>query len=220
MKLTVLHGSGLIGISYKLSRIRSKFDKIATFEVIGKEVTLEQLLLQLSSLQLFFDKKLVILKDMSENWDLLQFPKDPSLILILQFSKTLSKNSRLLAQAKILDAEIVQIEEKNETLIFPFLDKISEKKSSVLTELKDLVKEYGCQYILTMLIYMLRRLILPSKNLSLYSQKKVNQAKINFPLKNLKKSYKQILETDYKIKSGTLDEGVALNSLLTELVFS
>ncbi|MBI2011396.1 hypothetical protein HYS91_01375 [Candidatus Daviesbacteria bacterium] len=209
MKIIVAYGSALAALNKKISEIKKDFDPLSVKEINFEEIGLAKLLIELASMDLFSEKRLVIVEDVDESLDINQLDIDDSLTLILKFSK--KPSSKILMNKKI---QVIQINEEKEITIFPLLNMLSEKNPKAMDEFEILLKEVNCQYILTMLFYMLRRLILNPKNTSSFIFKKIEQQKRNFPLEKLKFFYHQILITDYKIKQGLIEERLALQSLI------
>ena len=87
-------------------------------------------------------------------------------------------------------------------------------------QLDGLLKEYGSQYILTMIFFMLRRLVNPPKNLPPFVIKKIEAQRKNFDQEKIKELYKNGIETDFKIKRGLLEEKMGLTLLLNKMLDS
>lgn len=200
----LFHGPGKLGMLNRISQIRKNFE--GEIREISGKAAWNEIKLELQTTDLFSDKRLVIVEDPTEI-DLTSLPDD--LILILKFSKTLASNSVLL---KNLPKGVVveSFPEEKETSIFPLLDFLSEKNPKALLELESHLDEWGGQYVITMLFYMLRRFILPAKNLPPFVLRKMEVQRKNFSLEKIKYFYKEILETDFKIKQGLIEEKIGL----------
>ncbi len=218
MKLIILHGNGLIAISKRLSAIKKEFDPISIIEMNGQEKNAKEILINLLGPQLFSDKRLVVVEDFEDEIDLEKISRDQNLTLVLVFSKSLLATNKLLQQAKKFKAEILEFSEEKDRSIFPFLDLLAEKNPQVLTLLEALRAAYGSQYILTMIFYMLRRLIITPKNVPTFVTKKLASQKENFSLKQIQQTYLETINTDFRIKSGLVEEKIALNLLLIKLL--
>lgn len=213
MPLIIIHGNGLTAILNKISLIKKEFDKNSIKEISAKEMSFERAMLDVSGGSLFTEKRLFLLEDFDDSIDLSKLNIDSETTVVLKISKNLSSNSKLLKLALSVKAQIINFTEKEEVTVFPFLDKLAEKKNA-LEDFEILYKTYGSQYILTMILYLLRRLLLPAKNLPLFILKKMELQKKNFSEEKIKTLYKNVLETDFKIKKGLVDEKTALTLLI------
>ncbi len=222
MKLIILHGNALIAQSEKISQIKKEFESMEILEFSGKEKDFAGILPELTTLQLFSADRLIILDNFDEKLiDLEKLPEDENLTLVLKFNKPLSAASKLLKSANIFKPRVILLSEKDESSIFPFLDDLSNKNSkAAFLKLDKLYEELGFQYILTMIFYMLRRLILPTKSLPSFVLQKIEKQKSNFPLQKVMMLYKYALETDFKIKSGLMEEKIGLTRIVQEVLSS
>lgn len=214
MRLIILHGNGLVGTLNRVSQIKKTFDKLSVTELDFKQTHLKSLLLDLLTPQLFSDKRLVVVNNIDNEFDLEELPQhDQNLTIILRFTKALTSNNKILKNARLIKAEVILISEQEEVSVFPFLDKLAEKKVEAIIDFEKLYKNFGGQYLLTMFFYMLRRFILIPKNLPPFVLKKLEIQRRNFNEQVIKELYKQALETDYKIKNGLADERTELTLL-------
>ncbi len=220
MKLIILHGNGLVSKSLKISQIKKEFEQLSINEISGKEIPFVQAVVNLSTPQLFSDKRLVVLENFNpEEIDFAKFPQDEALTILLNFPKPLPQNSNLLKDSLSKNAQIILLSEAEEKNIFPFLDSLANKDPRSLISLDKLLNDFGGQYILTMIFYMLRRLIQNPKKLPPFILQKIEKQKQNFPLEKITSLYKTAIETDYKIKSGLIEEKIGL-TLLTNKILS
>lgn len=208
----LFHGPGIVGILNKVSVVKKDFPSELISEYSSKSASVDQVKLSSQSVSLFAEKRLLVLEDFP-TLDLEELSADENLTLILKFSKTLPANSTLLKQAQKLKAQIIPFPEEKEQSVFPFLDALAEKNPKALVFLEELYKQYGSQYLLTMIFYLLRKMLLPAKNLPPFVMKKMENQKKNFPVERINYFYKKTLETDFKIKSGLWDEKLALFTL-------
>lgn len=223
MKLVILHGNGLAGISNRLSQIKKDFDPLSITEVNGKKQSLESVLAEISTPQLFSEQRLVILEDFDPaltgaGQSLEKLPHEDGLTVVLKFSKLLPSSSVILKEAVKLNAQVMALTEKDETPIFPFLDNLSDKKPLAFVQVDQLLKEYGSQYLLAMIFFMLRRLINPPKNLPPFVIKKLEKQKQNFGGSKITEIYQAALETDFKIKKGLIEEKIGLTMLVQKIL--
>lgn len=213
MKIILIYGLGLKSALDQISKIKKDFDPLSIIELEWKNLSPKQSLVEMLTPSLFSEKRLVILEEPDDKLVLDSLPSDPNLTLVVKISKNLSVSSLLLQQAKKNNAQIIQTSEEKEVLVFPFLDSLAERNPSALAQQEKLLLEYGGQYIMTMLFYLLRRPILPSKNTSSFITQKNLKQRQNFPLDKIKNFYREILETDFKVKQGLIDENIAIRSL-------
>lgn len=218
MTLIILHGNGLTGQINKLQDIKSRFDPLNIFQISGKESDFEQAVVNLSTASLFAEERLVILEDFEESLDLSKLPSEPDLTIVIRFQKALPVNSKFLKSAVSLNPQIILVTETEETSIFPFLDKLAEKRPQALAELDPLLEQFDGQYLLTMVFYMFRRLILRPKKLPEFVIRKLEAQRKNFDLKKLKGLYYFALETDFKMKNGLIEEKLGLTLLLNRIL--
>lgn len=219
MNLIILHGNGIVSLSQKLSQIKKDFDPQSIQILSGKDLEFEKAVIWLSTPQLFSEKRLIVLEDF-ETVDLEKLPEEEGLTIVLKIPKSLAVNSVILKSAIKLKGQIFQFNEKDEKIIFPFLDNLAEKNLKALGEVDKLISEYGGQYILTMLFYLFRRLILKPKKLPDFVLKKIERQQRNFDTEQIKYFYKQSLETDFKIKSGLVQEKLGITLLVNNILTS
>lgn len=199
MKLIIFHGPGVVAMNEQVIAVKKQFDPLTTVE-LGKGATFESISTQTRSNPLFSQKRLLILNDIDHT----DFNSSDDDLTILLISPKLLTASLLQSFAKYTP-RIVSFPEEKELSIFPFLDKLAEKDPIALADFEALFDKFGSQYILTMLVYLLRRNIL-TKKLPSFVAKKLSKQKKNFNLEKIKAYYLNILETDYKIKSGLTSE--------------
>lgn len=200
MKLYFFYGPGQVAKNNKISEIKKEFDPLSIVEVND--------LSQIETASLFSEKRLAIVEDLAD-LDISKLPEDDNLTLIIKLSKRLPSNSTILKNLP-KGATVVPFEEAEETSIFPLVDFLSEKNPKALSELEKYLNEWGSQYVLTMMAYSLRRFIQRNKNLPPFVLKKIESQKRNFSLSRTSDLYRAIIETDYKIKQGLLDEKVGV----------
>lgn len=219
MNLIILYGSGIVSISQKLSQIKKEFDPLLIQTLSGKDFEFDKAVIELSTPQLFSEKRMVVLEDFeTTEIDLEKLPVEEGFTVVLKFSKLLASNSVILKIAAEKKAGIFQFGEKDETSIFPFLDNLAEKNRKALGELEKLLREYGGQYILTMLFYLFRRLIIKPKKLPDFVLRKIERQQRNFSVAQIKFFYKMAIETDFKIKSGNIEEKLGVTMLVNNII--
>lgn len=213
MKMILLHGGLQTAVLNKLAQLKKDFDSLSISELKDSPN------LDFSSTSLFSDKRLIIL----ENPDLrtvekASFETDPALTIILKYNKSLEKSSPILKKLTEIKAEIISFDETNQNTVFPFLDTLGSRNKNSLKEFEKNYTEFGGQYLLTMFGYFLRRMIQKPKSSSSFMLQKLESQKKNFPLEKIKKLYKEIIETDYKIKQGLIDEKLGITLLINKII--
>ncbi len=209
MQLFVLHGPSEVALNNKLLNIKNQFEGAEISQLNGKEINFGQLLTELGSMGLFAPARLVIINN-PEDLEIEKLTDLENVALVLVYSKTLASNSKVLKAAIFKKAQVMNFPESAEVSVFPFLDALAEKRPQAFEQLQILLKQYGGQYILTMIFYLLRRFVMSPKSLPPFILKKHNLQKKNFPEERIKELYRLVLETDFKIKSGLIDEGMGL----------
>ncbi|HLC87802.1 MAG TPA: hypothetical protein VJG66_01990 [Patescibacteria group bacterium] len=214
MKLILLHGSLQEAVLNKIGSIKKEFDPLSITEISESNPGFS-----LSSPSLFSKKWLVIL----ENPDIrivekAILEKDPDLTILIKFSKSLEKSSAILKKVLESKGEIFNFEESNQTSIFPLLDLLGNKNKRAFLEFEKNYSEFSGQYILTMLAYFLRRMVQRPKTGSDFMRQKIESQKRNFSPENIKDLYKEIIETDFKIKQGVVEEKLGVTLLVRTIL--
>lgn len=217
MKIYLIHGRALVSINNKVRQLKESFSGLEITEFSGRQNTFFQILPDISTGGLFSEKRLVILEEFNDI-EAGKLPEEENLTLILKFLKTLPANTKLYKDLKEKKVEIVELSEKDEVSIFPFLDKLAEKNQSALKELDLFLDSFGGQYVLTMLTFLLRRFILIPKNLPQFVVQKIQRQSKYFTLERIEELYKEVLETDYKIKSGLINEKIGVTLLVQKFL--
>lgn len=217
MNLIIIHGNGLSAISNKLVSIKKGFESLDILTINAQEKSLNAALMEILTGQLFSQKRLVVLEDF-EDFDLDKLPDGEDITIVFRINEALDTNSPLLKSAGKHKTQIFQYSEKDETSIFPFLDNLAEKKAQVFVDLEKYLNEWGGQYVLTMIFYLLRRMVIPAKKLPEFVAKKIERQKKNFSLERMNQLYKDAIETDFKIKSGLIEEKTAIVMLVNNII--
>lgn len=213
MNLILISGNAQAAISKKLSDIKKDFEALSITEALGNAS------IDFSSGSLFSEKRLIIF----ENPDIKVLEKilqnnDENLTAVFKFSKALEKSSPILKKAQEGKAEILIFDESRETSVFPLLDMLGMKNPKAYLEFEKNYKEFGGQYILTMLAYFLRRMVVKPKPGSDFMRQKIESQKKNFNLKKIQDLYKEIIETDFKIKQGLSEEKIGVTMLVQKIL--
>lgn len=217
MMRNVIFGNGMSAISQKISSIKRAFDPLSIIEFDGDVTAWETAIATISTPQLFSESRLVILENFEEDLDFEKLPLDINLSIIIKISKNLNANSKVLKSAAKFKFTTVNLSEKEETQIFPFLDGLVGQNQKVLSQIPRIIADYGSQYLLTMIFYSLRRLVLPGQKLPDFVAKKINEQRRNFDDQSIRRIYKSALLTDFKIKNGLIDDLIGL-TLLSEAI--
>lgn len=210
MPIAIFHGNGLSAISQATSKIKQGFDPLSIIQMSGRSSTWNQARLALASGDLFAGKRLVILEDFEPDFDLAKLTLDDQVTLVLRFAKTIPATSLTFKSVQSLKVQISRFEEKDEVSVFPFLDDLADQKHTALVKLEELLEEYGGQYILTMIFYLLRRMVYSPKKLPPFIAQKIARQKMNFPKEKISELYRQALGADFKIKSGLIEDRLGL----------
>lgn len=216
--IILIHGGGLAATSKKISEIKKSFDPLTVQEFSGKQTEFEQAIIGLSTGGLFSEKRLVILEDFDEKVGLDKVPDADGLTVVFKTNKNLTVSSVLLKKAVLKKAQIFNFTEAGETSIFPFLDNLADKNPKALKQLEDYLDEWGGQYVLTMVFYMLRRMLQSPKKLPPFIQQRIAKQKQNFSTERIAGLYNEGLETDYKIKNGLMEEKIGLTLFVNEVL--
>lgn len=217
MKLLLLHGPAINSSRNKLKELRNKFpsDSVMVFE---KGEDMGAILTNLQSNSLFEEERLVIVENAPEDFiNYTLYPKSDSsqaslipCTLALWFDHELSLKKSVLEWVKKARGEIFFFPEAREVSVFPFLDYLTVKDQKAFLELQKL-KEAGfdIQYLITMVFYLLRNLAVTPKNAPQFVKDKLVRQRKNFDLEKITKLYRDIIEIDFKIKSGLLENSQA-----------
>jgi DNA polymerase III delta subunit len=200
MKIILIHGNLPEAVFSKVSSIKTGYDPLSITEVeAGGD-------LDLSSVSLFSEKRLIIFDSPDIKLiEKLEGDNSPELTVLLRYAKPLEKSSPVIKKAGEMKAEIFNFEERNQSTVFPFLDFLGNLNAKAYGEMEKNYKESGGQYLITMLTYFLRRMIL-NRTTSDYMRSKIEQQKRNFSKETITRLYKDLIETDFKIKRGLIDD--------------
>lgn len=201
MKHLLLHGPATQASRIKLQELRSKFhpENVMVFEDGADIKTIE---VNLQSLSLFDGERLVIVENPPDGLQNLTVDSN-SLMLIFWFDHEVNTK-------KYKGFEILFFPEGKEISVFPFLDLLASKDKKAYLEMEKLKKAgFDIYYFLTMIFYLLRNLVVTPKTVPHFVRDKLQRQRKNFPLEKITKLYKDMLEIDFKIKSGFLEKDQA-----------
>jgi DNA polymerase III delta subunit len=218
MKLILLHGNAIKASRIKMQELRNKFqtDNVMVFD---SSEDLQKILTNLQSISIFEEERLIILENPSEDFANYNLSNATS-GLILWFDRTLPEKSPLLKFVKNQKGEILFFPESREITIFPFLDSLGNRSKTAFLEL-DKLKKTGMdtQYIITMIFYLLRSLIVTPFKATEFVRNKNSNMRAKFKEWEIKDIYRFILEIDFKIKSGLIDLSNAELMIVDKFVY-
>lgn len=198
MKQLLLHGPAINSSRQKLIQLKQKFDQesVIVFEK-GADVT--EILTNLQSQSLFAGDRLVVVENPPEDFKFNLSLVTSNLSLVVWFDHEADTK-------KFPGFEISFYPEAKEVSVFPFLDYLGNRDKKAYLELDKLKREYDSQYIITMILYLLRNLIATPKGAKDFVKNKNARMRKNFSEEKLINMYKFVLNTDFKIKSGLIEE--------------
>lgn len=200
MKQLLLHGPAINSSRQKLIQLKQKFDQesVIVFEK-GADVT--EILTNLQLQSLFGGDRLIIAENPSE--DFINYTLYPNpYTLILWFDHEVDTK-------KFPGFEISFYPEAKEISVFPFLDYLGNRDKKAYLELDKLKQDYNSQYLITMILYLLRNLVATPKGAKDFVKAKFAKMRKNFSAGKLVNLYHFVLNTDFKIKSGLMETGQA-----------
>lgn len=211
MKVHILYGSGEGAKRSYISKLKSPYESDNVTTVDLKVSSLGDLSRSLISPSLFGnDKRLVIVQNLSKNFDLsLLNSDDPSLSVVIVL---VGDDATLIKQAKERSFNILEFSGEREITAFAYLDYLLEGKSQAFLELNKLLDSFGGIYIISMIYYGLRRNFLPLPASSFVQKKIINQ-KSRFNLAKWEELYTNILKAEQDLKTGMGEEKIILTKL-------
>jgi DNA polymerase III delta subunit len=218
MKLIVLSGNAVIAIKNKIGQIKKEFDPLSTLSLSGKGTSTDEIILQTSTPALFSEKRLVVIEDIDDKFPVDRLSGDDELTVVLVISKALTPTSELLKSVNKMGGQSLVMTEKDETSIFPFLDKLGNKDKSAFSEVDQIIDELGGQYLLSMILYFYRRMIVENSKTSDFMKGKIDKQKKNFDIEKLKDLYDFSLDVDYKMKNGLMEEKMGLTLVINKIL--
>ena len=197
MKVVLLHGPAISSSRGKLIDIKKKFDpnNVVTFE---DGVSVSDILASLQSVPMFGEERLIIVENPTD-FELSAISYQLSATLFLWFDHEIDPK-------KWPEAEIFFFPEAREVSVFPFLDLLATKNKNAFLEIEKLKNaNFDIFYFNTMVFYLLRNLIVSPKAAPQFVKDKLKKQRQNFTSKEIVNLYKEILEIEFKLKSGLLD---------------
>lgn len=191
--LILLHGPAISASRAHLSRVRANFS-IDDVLVLEKDVTSGELTLALSNTSLFSQERLMIIENPADDFTLTSVPDDITLVVWLDHEA--SETKPIVKSIRALKGQVINYPESKEASIFPLLDLLAAHSNQAYTELIKIRQSgLGLQYIIVMVLYLLR--------------KELKTQRRHFSKEQIIYFYKQVLEIDFRLKSGLLDEDQA-----------
>lgn len=217
MRIVLLYGSAVKALFKRLDLIKKDFDSLQIKQYEFKEVAPQQLNLEFFSNSLFSTKRLLIINNVDPGWEA-DLDGGEDLTVILTSYKDLLATAKLIKSVKSSKGEVLQFSEEKEVSVFPFLDMLADKKNQAVIEFEKLYEEFGGQYLLTMMFFQLRRLMQSNSKLPPFVIKKIERQRKDFPKERVRGLYKELLEMDYKIKSGLTEERVGVSLVVQSFI--
>ncbi len=224
MNLVLLHGPGILNSRQKLTQIKKGFNA-SNVVIFENGVDLQTVLATLMTTSLLPEEQLIILENLPEdfNYILTSIPlgeaASSAYTLVIWFDHEVDIKKPIYKFVSDNKGEIILFPEGKEVSVFPFLDTLGFKDYKAYLELEKLKKSGAqTQYLITMVLYLLRSLASPSKKSPKFVIDKILKQQQNFPADKIKELYKFILETDFKIKSGLLENKQAEFMLVDKFI--
>lgn len=210
MKPLLLHGSAIKASRIKLQELRKRFnpDNVVVFE---EGANLQTILGALATPSLFSDQQLIILENPAEDLSNCSL-STVTCNLALWFDREIDPK-------KWPGFEYLFFPEAKEVSVFPFLDFLAAKDKKAFLEMEKLkAAGFDIFYLLTMTFYLLRSLAVTPKNAPDFVRRKLEKQRTSFDLEKVKELYKEMLQIDFKIKSGLLEKGQAEFLLVNQFI--
>lgn len=215
MKLLLLHGPAIEASRRKLQELRKKFnlDDVLVFE---KGENTGTILASLQTVSIFDRERLVIAENPAEDLKLPAYivhsVVNGPITLVLWFDHTVDTK-------KWPGFEYLFFSESKEVTVFHFLDYLAAQDARAFLEAEKLKKaDFDVHYFITMVFYLLRNLIATPKTAPPFVKKKIAEQRSNFSKEKLINLYKDILEIDFKLKSGLLEKDQAEFLLINKFI--
>lgn len=217
MMLLLLHGPAINNSRRKLIEVKQKFD--ANDVVVFEEgADLQTVLGALATSSLFADQKLVVLENPPE--DFINYTLSPNpYTLILWFDHEVGEEKPVMEWVKENKGQILYFPESKEISVFPLLDLLAAKDKGAFLEMEKLKKGgFDIHYFLTMVFYLLRSLTVTPKNAPDFVKKKLAKQRAGFSMERLIGLNHDLLEIEFKLKSGLLEKPQAEFLLVNKFI--
>lgn len=205
MKVSLLHGGNLQAELQKLDELVAQFGPPAGGGVVvrasGKEITPEFILNHFGAAELFGEKKLIVLTNPDDNFEVDKLPENEGVELVMLYDKELGVRAKVMKEKRVVGGKVYNFVSPQDRRIWTLLDMILENDPRGIKLTMDLLDEFGGQYLLAMMIFNLRRLVVPG-NAPEFVRKKLVEKRQAWGISGIKDRYHDCLETDLKIKTG------------------
>lgn len=209
MKLHLLHGPGIVSSRLKLHLIKNAFET-NNVVVFARSDDPREAMGGLMTPSLFSQPKLIILENPQEDFNIEIVNIQDSTTLLVWLDHEIGAKSALLKFIKKHNGEILFFDGNKEVSIFPLLDHLAFKDKKAFLELQKLnTVGLDIYYVLTMVYYLLRNLVSTPKKAPEFVKKKLLRQRVNFPTEKNNYLYKSVLEIEFKLKRGLMDQSQA-----------
>lgn len=217
MKLLFLHGPAVNLSRQRLSLVKSQFEA-ADVLVFEKGSDPQTMMGNLMTPSLLSKEQLIVLENAPE----LDLPAlSDNLTVVFWFDKEINEKNKLLNFVRENKGQVLYFAPEKETSVFPFLDRIAAKDKQAFLEIKKLKQAgFDTQYLITMILYQLRSLITTKKDAKVFVKEKVARQRKNFTLEELVDLYRFVLATDFKIKTGLIENTQAEFLIVNKFVLT
>ncbi len=199
MMRLLLHGPATNSSRRSLQEIKKKFDpdNIVVFEK-GEDPGI--ILTNLQSVSLFEGERLVVIENPPEGVTFDASDSSDTVTLLLWFDHEVDTKKRP-------GFKVLFFPEGKETSVFAFLDLLAAKDKRAFLEIEKLKKaDFDIFYFLTMTYYLLRSLTATPKAAKQFVRDKLQRQRKNFSPEKITSLYKEVLEIEFKLKSGLLEK--------------
>lgn len=218
MKVILLHGAAIVSSRKKLIDLKNKFDQNSIL-VFGEGSDFEDIKNNLVATPLFSSDRLVVLENPPEDFTFDSSGSFDSLTLVFWFDHEISDKKPILAWVKKLKGEIFYFPESKEISVFPLLDYLATGDKKAFLEINKLKNAgFDIFYFITMVFYLLRNMVATKENAPQFVQSKFQKQRARFTKEDLERLYKDILEFDFKIKSGFIETKQAEFFLVSKFI--
>ncbi len=218
MNLALLHGPAINNSRSKLSAFKQKFDtnNVVVFE---SNSPISEVLGSLMTTSLLPEEKLFILENPSEDFIFESSVFSLQSSVIFWFDHTVGEKKPIMEWVKKTKGEILFFPESKEVSVFPFLDYLASRDEKAFLEIKKLKNgNFDIFYFLSMIFYLLRNLVVTPKTAPQFVRQKLERQRKNFDLQKITKLYQEILDLDFKLKSGLLEKEQAEFLLVNKFI--
>lgn len=222
MKLLLLHGPAVSSSRAKLVSLKKEqgSQETVVFGDFGKSGDgVDKIMGELLTVGLLSKERLVVLENPPEDLELSQIVNIEGLSLILWFDRELSPKKKLLEWAG-KNGKVLFFPEAKEVSVFPLLDLLATGEHSAFVQIDKLkTAGFDIYYFITMTFYLLRSLVTPPASTPPFIKNKLSKQRSRFSVEDLTNLYRQVLEIEYKLKSGLLEPNQAEFLLVSRFLF-